>query len=45
MAQVQDSSVTLMGQVRGKQLQNLLIGLDNLHPKQITNQMMVQEGK
>ena len=43
MAHVQDSSVTLTGQVKAKQLQNLLTGLDGLHPKQINNQLLVQE--
>jgi hypothetical protein len=44
LAEVQDSVITLRGQVKGKQLQNLLTGIDDLHPKQVHNLLLVQEG-
>ena len=46
LARVQDSVVTLTGQVDEKQLQNLLSGLSSLYPKQVHNQLQIrQEGR
>ncbi len=46
LAQVQDSVVTLTGQVDEKQLQNLLSGLSSLYPRQVRNQLQLRpEGR
>ncbi len=46
LAEVQDSVVTLIGQVDEKQLQNLLSELSSLYPKQVHNQLQSrQEGQ